>query len=204
MDGCWQKHGYVSLNGCVTAISIDICKILDVEPMSRYCKGCQTNEKLDKESDKYRILEANHVNCKANCKGTAPAMETEGAERIFMRSVKKHGLYYTDFYGDGDSKSHSKVEKGYKEHGKSVRKLECIGHVQKKMGTALRQLRKDRKNVRGKGRLADKMIGRLQNYYSIAIRTNFGNLENMKKSILAALFHCASSKENAYHTLPRW
>ena len=33
----------------------------------------------------------------------------------------------------------SKVEKGYKEHGKSVRKLECIGHVQKKMGTALRQ-----------------------------------------------------------------
>ena len=75
-----------------------------------------------------------------------------------------------------------------------------MGHVQKKMGTALRQLRKDRKNVRGKGRLANKMIDRLQNYYGIAIRTNIGNLENMKKSILAALFHCASSKENAYHT----
>ena len=89
----------------MTAISIDIGKILDVEPMSQYCKGCQTNEKLDKESDKYRIWEASHVNCKANFKGTAPAMETEVAERIFMRSLKWHGLYYTDFYGDGDSKS---------------------------------------------------------------------------------------------------
>ena len=66
VDGSWQKRGDVSLNGCVVASSIDIGKILNVEPMSRYCKGCQTNEKLDKESDKYRMWEANPVNCEAN------------------------------------------------------------------------------------------------------------------------------------------
>ena len=200
VDGTWQRRGYVSLNGCVTAISIDTGKILDIEPMSRYCKGCQAHEKLDKQSEKYKIWEANHINCKANFKGSAPAMEAGGAERIFKRSVVCHGLYYTDFYGDGDSKSHPRVANVYQEVEKSVRKLECIGHVQKRMGAALRKLRKDRKSVGGKGKLTDKMIDRLQNYYGIAIRTNTGNLENMKKANFATLFHCASSKENEYHT----
>ena len=93
VDGCWPKRSYVSVNGCVAAISIDSGKSLHVEPISRYCKGCQANEKLDKVSEKYRIWEANHVSCKANFKATAPAMEAEGAERIFMRSVKKNALY---------------------------------------------------------------------------------------------------------------
>ena len=127
-------------------------------------------------------------------------MEAGGAERIFKRSVVSHGLYYTDFYGDGDSKSHPRVANVYQEVEKSVRKLECIGHVQKRMGAALGKLRKDKKSVGGKGKLTDKMIDRLQNYYRIAIRTNTGNLENMEKAILATLFHCASSKENEYHT----
>lgn len=200
VDGSWQKRGYVSLNGCVTAISIDTGKILDIEPMSRYCKGCQANDKLDKQSEKYKIWKANHVKCNANFKGSAPAMEAEGAERIFKRSVENHGLYYTDFYGDGDSKSHPRVAKVYEEVGKSVKKLECIGHVQKRMGAALRKLRKEKKKVGGKGKLTDKMIDRMQNYYGIAIRSNIGNLENMKKAILATLFHCASSKGNEYHT----
>ena len=39
------------------------------------------------------------------------------------------------------------------------------------------------------------MIDRLQNYYEVAIRSNQGDLVNMKKSIFAALFHCASSEK---------
>ena len=50
-------------------------------------------------------------------------MEAEGAERIFKRSVANHGQYYTDFYGDGDSKSHPRVAKVYEEVGKPIRKL---------------------------------------------------------------------------------
>ena len=119
VDGSWQKRGYVSLKGCVTAISIDLGKILDVEPMSRYCKGCQARENSDKQSEHYKIWKANHVNSKANFNGSAPAMEARGAERIFKRSLLNHGLYYTDFYGDGDSKSHPRVAKVYEEFGKS-------------------------------------------------------------------------------------
>ena len=43
------------------------------------------------------------------------------------------------------------------------------------------------------------MINRLQNYYGIAIRSNPGNLEGMKKAIHATLFHVASSEKNCWH-----
>jgi len=43
------------------------------------------------------------------------------------------------------------------------------------------------------------MIDRLQNYYGIAIRSNVGNLLEMKKAIYASLMHCASSKDRNLH-----
>ena len=44
-DGSWQRRGFSSLNGYITAISMDTGKIVDAEIMSRYCKGCVSNEK---------------------------------------------------------------------------------------------------------------------------------------------------------------
>ena len=38
-DGKWQRKGFSSFNGVFAAISIESGKVLDVEPMSRYCKG---------------------------------------------------------------------------------------------------------------------------------------------------------------------
>ena len=51
----------------------------------------------------------------------------------------------------------------------------------------------------GKGKLTDRMINRLQNYYGIAIRSNVGNLSGMKKAIYASLMHCACSKDQNLH-----
>ena len=45
----------------------------------------------------------------------------------------------------------------------------------------------------GKGKLTDKMVDKRQKYYGIAIRSNLGNLEEMKKAVFASLCHCASS-----------
>ena len=106
VDGSWQKPGYILLNGCVSVISMDTGKVLDVEAMSRNCKQCQVYHKLDKGSQKFTEWKKNHTDCKANFIGSAPAMEPEGAIRMFKRSVKKHGLYYTKFYDDGDSKKY--------------------------------------------------------------------------------------------------
>ncbi|GFU50108.1 acetoacetyl-CoA synthetase [Trichonephila clavipes] len=38
VDGTWQRRGYSSLNGCVSVISIDSGKVLDVEFMSKVCR----------------------------------------------------------------------------------------------------------------------------------------------------------------------
>ena len=83
--------------------------------------------------------------------------------------------------------------------GVSVLKKECVSHVQKRVGTALRKFQKENKGMGGKGKLTDTVIDKLQNYYGIAVRSNPGDLAAMKKSILASLFHCASSEKNNWH-----
>ena len=37
-------------------------------------------------------------------------METAGASKIFSSLKEKHGLYYTSFYGDGDSSAYPAVK----------------------------------------------------------------------------------------------
>ena len=81
-----------------------------------------------------------------------------------------------------------------------VEKKECVGHVQKRLGTALRKLKKEKKGLGGKGKLTDSMIDKMQNYYGIAIRSNKGSLEKMKGNILATLFHCASTDKRPFHS----
>ncbi|MBY0580425.1 MAG: hypothetical protein K2P53_01900, partial [Rickettsiales bacterium] len=123
--------------------------------------------------------------------------EVAGAKLIFERSIEKYKLRYTEFCGDGDSKAFSSVERVYGDT--IVSKLECVGHVQKRVGTRLRKLKKER-HLGGKGRLTDATIDRLQNYYGIAVRTKNQSVQEMRSAILASLFHVASSKDNNYHT----
>ena len=68
-------------------------------------------------------------------------MEAEGASRLYGRSLDKHKLRYIPFVGDGDSKSYAEVQK-LSPYGAAVYipKEDCIGHVTKRMGTALRKL----------------------------------------------------------------
>ena len=144
-DGTWQKRGHSSLNGCVAVLSIDTGKCLDVEVLSKVCQACQRHEPSN-DLQAEQEWQLNHApRCKANFKGSAPAMETEGVKRIFDRSEERHKLRYTEYYGDGDSKGFNGVENTYKDSGIKVVKKECVGHVQKRVGTALRKLKKRKK-----------------------------------------------------------
>ncbi|GFW83517.1 uncharacterized protein TNCV_4590181 [Trichonephila clavipes] len=135
VDGSWQRRGHMSLNGCVSVISIDTGKILDLEVMTQYCKMCELNVKRE------------HV-C-SNYNGPSENMEAVGAFRIFERSLIKRDLQYTEYYGDGDSKGFLQVKDIYGEN--SVTKLECIGHIQKRVGSHLRKLKKNTKGLVGRG-----------------------------------------------------
>ena len=64
----------------------------------------------------------------------------------------------------------------------------------------LQNLKKKEKRLGGKGKLTDRIIDKLQNYYGIAISSNKKkNLKAMLAATRAILFHVASSKENNLH-----
>ena len=134
----------------------------------------------------------------ANHKGSAGTMEIVGTKRIFRRSAEKHGLRYVKFLGDSDSKSFPAVEDIFEEI--KVEKLESTGHVQKRVGNRLRNLKKKVKGLGGRGCLTNNIIDKLQNYYGMAIQQNSGDLNAMKNATAASPFHDASSATDDYHT----
>ena len=71
-------------------------------------------------------------------------METHAASIMFKRSVETLGLRYTTLVGDGDSKAYDTVKEEMP-YGPEypIIKEECINHVSKRLGTALRNLTAD-------------------------------------------------------------
>ena len=76
-------------------------------------------------------------------------METVGALRIFERSLATRGLKYKDMVGDGDSTTCNTIVEN-KPYGEKCipNKLECIGHVQEKVGSRLRKLKSANKGLK--------------------------------------------------------
>jgi hypothetical protein len=161
-----------------------------MEILTKVCHGCQ---KIEREEDaaKKADLQERHK-CKANYQGSAPSMEVEGVKRIFKRSEQTRKLQYTEYFGDGDSKAYQEVQDCYENI--HIEK-ECVGHVQKCVGTALRKLKNDNKGIGGKGKLTDSLIDKLQNSYGIAIRSHSGDVSGMRSAIHASFYHCISSKK---------
>ena len=75
-------------------------------------------------------------------------VEATGALKIWQRSVQKHNLRYMVIILDGDTKTVKHLNE-HKPYGDlEIVKHECVGHVQKWLGTQLRTLKKSGK--RGK------------------------------------------------------
>ncbi|GFX59088.1 transposable element Tcb2 transposase [Trichonephila clavipes] len=189
VDGTWQRRGYTSMNGCVAAISVDTGKVLDIEVMSSYCPTCKRLQTMPRNFE-YESSKADHI-CECNFTGSSSKIEIVGVSRIFLRSEKNRRLQYTQYYGDGDSKAFMSVKDTYGLN--SVIKFDCIGHVQKRVGSRLRKLKTKTKELPGKGKLTDNFIDRLQNYYGIAVRSNVGNLTAMQQNDLEPFLETGSA-----------
>ena len=204
-DGTWRKRGFSSLQGAVTCISAKTGKCLDFETLNKVCYGCARWKKKPDSHEKDKWL-AGHT-CQINYTGSAPAMEPEGVKRIYQRSESQNHLQYTGFIGDGDSKSYPSIAKLNPYNGKDIKKFECVGHIQKRLGGALRKLKNkygssklsDGKTIGGYGRLTADRIDKLQTYYGLSIRRHKEDLEGMKREALAGLYHTASTDEKPQH-----
>ncbi|CAH0551117.1 unnamed protein product [Brassicogethes aeneus] len=215
-DGTWKKRGYSSLFGVTSLIGYYTGKVFDILVKSSYCNDCKIwTNKLD--SAEYEAWYEEHVdsgNCKANHSGPAGNIEVSAVIEMFERSVENLGVKFRNYIGDGDSKTYSGVVNA-KPYGEDflINKKECIGHVQKRMGTRLRELVKKhvvetktkagktvkRKSLSGKGKLTAKMIDKLTVYYGLAIRRNHDSVEKMKNAIWATYYHYSSTDENPQH-----
>lgn len=197
-DGSWQRRGHSSLNGIVSAIGGDACKVLDIKIFSKHCR-C-----------KERVQGNHDASCVANYQGSSGGMEVKGVLEMFRESEAKYNVRYKYYLGDGDSVSYSTVS-NEKPYGPDydIEKKECIGHIQKRMGCRLRSLKKkmgktllaDGKTIGGKGRLTFSTINTMQLYYGLGIRRNVTSLEGMKTAVWAQYFHMGSTNENPEHGL---
>ena len=112
-------------------------------------------------------------------------------KRIYILSEDSKRLQYTGYIGDGDSKSFSSIKASKPYADKDIMKYERVGHVQKRMGTALRKLKAQNlkqklrygKTIDGIGRLTNARIEKLQLYYGLTIRRHKHDLEGMKKEV---------------------
>ena len=124
-----------------------------------------------------------------------------------MTSVKTNKLWYTNYIGNGWSKTYNVYQTDqYKAIVINI--LECIGQAQKGVCTRLRKLTaantkrilSEGKKFSGQGGLTEK-INKSQNCYAIAIRsTCHENVHSLKVAIGAVLYRCsATSSEEAQH-----
>ena len=227
VDGTWQRRGYSSKQGVVTVLSNlgqnESNKVIDTEVLSTFCHTClQTNN----DNIKLSTIKKGHT-CAKNHDGSAGSMEVAGAVKIFGRSKDQYGLQYTEYLGDGDSKAYATVASS-NIYSKPISKLECCGHIQKRMGKALMRLVDDNKSkvfivnqagvhitsktvpnksrgerlyrgIGGQGRLTSKAIKSIQGHYGAAIRNN-ADISSMKADILAILQH----RKGLHESCPEW
>ena len=121
------------------------------------------------------------------------------------RSIDDYKVWYTSYIGEGDSSSFSSLSKVDPYEGVSISKKECVCHVQNRLGSRLRTLKKrmgktplkDGKPIGGTSRLTDKTMNKMQCYFGQTIRDNTDNVYLMKKGLWAILWHCSEADKDA-------
>ena len=174
IDSAWQKRGLSSANGIFTVTVSNKC--VDTHVLSKHCKQCQIWE-IRQGTPEYSNWKDSHV-YSINHAPSSGAMEAAGAIEMFRRSIEKNNLIYHEYLGGGDTSSFKAVvdSKPFEKYNITPTKVECVGHVQKRLRTRLRSKVKECKGtstpIDGRGQLNEKAINSMQNFFGIAIRQN--------------------------------
>jgi hypothetical protein len=183
-------------------------KVIDTEALSSRCRGCNNWDNIRAGKEYEEWSKEHSKTCQKNHSGSAGMMEVVGMQRIFDRSSVIHKVRYAQYIGDGDCKTFSAIEKS-RPYGDNllVSKIECVGHMQKRMGARLRKRKQeikgkklgDGKSISGKGRLTDDLINKLTLYYGNAIRKHSDSVKDMQRAIWAIFYHKRSSDLEPTH-----
>ena len=201
-DGSWRKRGFSSLYGIASLIGNYSGKVVDIIIKSSFCKACSLWTGKQESAEYEEWYTEHEANCGSNHEGSAGKMEVDAVTEMFSRSLGKYGVSYTNYIGDGDSKTFGSIVSS-NPYGSShpIKKRECIGHVQKRMGRRLRDLKKKTKGLSGRNKLTASLIDKLTVYYGLAIRRNHHSLKKMADAIWATFYHVASTDKKPQHHL---
>ncbi|GBM25049.1 hypothetical protein AVEN_96639-1 [Araneus ventricosus] len=142
-DGTWKTRGHTSQIVACTVIGADTGKVVDVEVLSKACKGCsrwkgpRLGNAFTKWHARYsQVFTENHI-------GSSDTMEGDGMVKLFQRSESERGVCYFNYIGDGDSSTFLSIS-ACLQCGENVplSKVECVVHVQKRMDSRLRKFKK--------------------------------------------------------------
>lgn len=205
-DGTWKTRGHSSRFGVTSIIGGETGKVIDRFVASSYCKGCEAGKYISRKENYSKWKGDHDKECSKNHSGSSALMEVNGMVDMFARSEEKHNARYTKYIGDGDCKTFLSLTKA-NPYSVPLSKIECVGHVQKRMGSRLRKLKhdfqgkklSDGKSIGGKGRLTDVLIDRLTTYYGNAIRKHSDNYREMRKAIWAVWYHKRSNDNEVMH-----
>ena len=132
-------------------------------------------------------------------------MEMHAAEILWSRSLEKHNFQYTTLLSDAKTFKHLCSLNVYGDV--TPTKDECVNHVAKRMGTALRNLSTQCKKMgvtlggRGYRKLTQAAITKYTGYFGKAIRAHPNDLEAMKNAVFATFHHAISTDEKLDHDL---
>ncbi|CAN7947575.1 unnamed protein product [Ixodes pacificus] len=201
-DGTWMTRGRSSRIGVGCIIEMYTGLVIDHIVLSNFCLGCSIGPKASEEG--YADWLAEHE-CQKNVDCSAGRMEVEAALVMFRRSLSRHGLRYTTVLSDGDSRTfHALTEE--KVYGfVPIEKKDCLNHVHKRMGAALRNVVEKRKAqgeaLGGRGKLTQDKITKITEYYGYALRSHSHDVPEMKKAVQATLRHMCSTDGAPDHSL---
>ncbi|GFW37711.1 uncharacterized protein TNCV_4629161 [Trichonephila clavipes] len=155
-DGTWKTRGHSSLIGVCTVTGAETGKVLKREVLSSFCNGC----------DSYKGVKFGIKYNKNGKERIRFHVEKIILALLEMATQKFNALSENKPYGDDYL----------------IQKIECVGHVQKRMG-----------------RLTDSLIDKLAHYYGNAIRCNSTSVKEMRKAIWAVWGHSCSTDDEPIH-----
>jgi len=198
-DGTWKKRGFTSLYGVTTLIAYYSGKVIDLIVKSSFCIACIAWKNKTDSEEYLEWYETHKDECSSNHTDSAGKMEVDAVKEMFSASEEKFGVRYLTYIGDGDSKTFKALlDLNPYTNEYPIRKSECVNHVEKRMGTRLRNVRKEKK-LGGKGKLTENIIKKLTKYYGLAIMRSPESVDNMQRDIMATYFHSISTDNNPRH-----
>ncbi|KAG0429772.1 hypothetical protein HPB47_023294 [Ixodes persulcatus] len=192
-DGSWMMRGHSSHISVGTAIELFTGFVLDYIVLSNFppASACERRPKQNDLS--HQAWKDGHI-CQKTTDKKAGEMEVEAGLILFERSWQRHNLRYTTVLSDGDSHTFLALQEAQVYGFIAVNKEDCVNHVQKRMGTALRTLITKQK-------LTADLITKLSAYYGWALKSHKGDVEAMQRAVMVRYHHVTSNDTVSNHSL---